>query len=105
MPPGHFVLLLLDLFIFKLHDPPAFQADEVIVVMPAHATFIQAVSPIEIMDLQEAVLGQKPQRPINRRPGNSGLPFLQLAIKLLRAEVPMAGKCLGHRLSTLSGEF
>ena len=55
--PCNFVLFFFYLLVLKLHDPPAFEAEEVIVMVPPQATLIQAVSPIEVVDLQEIVLG------------------------------------------------
>ena len=90
VPEPDFFLFLLYLLILKFNNAAALQTNQMIMVVPPQATLIQAVSPIEVMDLQEIVLGQKPQRPVDRCPGNSGLPFLQLPVKLLGTEMPAA---------------
>ena len=56
-PERNLFLFLLNRLILKFNNAAALQTNQMIVVVPSQTALIQAVSPIEVVDLQEIVLG------------------------------------------------
>jgi len=59
MMPRHPFLLRFNLRVLKFSDPPAFQTDEMIMVVPPEPALVETVSAVKIVDIQDIVSGQK----------------------------------------------
>ena len=55
----HLLLLRFDTRILKLGDPSAFEANQVVMVVPPESALVETVAPVKIVDIQDLMSGQK----------------------------------------------
>jgi len=101
----HLLLFLLNCLVFKFGDPAALEANQVVMMGPTHLGFILSVAPVKIMHLQEVVIRQQFQCPVDRRPGDRQ-PFPpQRLIQFFRTEMTPSRKCLIRDMAPLDGQL
>jgi len=113
--PRHVLLKLLDPFVLKLDDGPAFRAYQVVVVTVRGPVLIAVKTVFKVTLFGKTGFGQKFQRSVHRGETDAGMGFLHAGVQFLRAHVfagiheyfqdlvplvrgtePLAGKVLGQ---------